>query len=250
MPLEYVQKLGTAALDFCFPPRCMLCQQRLEPDEHTICQDCRSILPWTGTQCLQQGVHFQTCISPLYYTDVIRPSFHRYKFRGSWHYSHVYGGWMWDYLRQYDPDYSRFDCITWTPLSVWRYLRRGYNQARRLAEVVAENSGLPLQPTLVKIRHTPPQSGTAHAEERWENVRGAYGPRPNVPLAGKRILIVDDVITTGATLEEACRVLREQGAEEVCCLTLARGLSVRAAKRPRTEAPRGKQPRVPKTPMK
>lgn len=215
-------KAGRILLDFCYPPKCILCQAPLEGERGSLCPKCVQAIPWTGENCIQLGIHFDRCVSPLYYTDVVKPSFHRYKFQGHWHYNWVYGQWMWEYLRRYDPNYRRFDCITWAPLSFWRYQRRGYDQARRLATAVSKASKIPLVRTLVKRKHTPPQSGTEKAEQRWENVRGAYRPRGNRNLMGKRILLVDDIITTGATLEEASSVLQKMGALEVCCLTLAR----------------------------
>ncbi len=214
----------TAALvrDILWPPRCLLCQQPLEEGEALFCAGCEPLVPWTGENCAQQGMHFDRCLSPLYYTEAFKPAFHRYKFQGRWHYSWAFGEWMWDCLRTNDLEYSRFDCITWAPLSFWRRQRRGYDQAQRLALAVSRSSDLPLQRTLVKFRHTPPQSGTEQAQQRWENVRGVYRSKKGVSLEGKRLLLVDDVITTGATLEEASAVLRRAGAEEICCLTLAR----------------------------
>lgn len=218
-----IREAGKTLLDFCYPPKCIFCQEPLEGETGPLCPKCGRIAPWTGNRGIQFGVHFDRCISPLYYTDVMKPSFHRYKFQGYWHYSWVYGEWMWEHLLQYAPDYRRFDCITWTPLSFWRYQRRGYDQARRLAMVISKASGIPLIQTLTKKKHTPPQSGTAKAAQRWENVRGVYAPKRGANLVGKRVLLVDDVITTGATLEEASAVLRKMGAAEVCCLTLAMG---------------------------
>ncbi|MCC8075786.1 MAG: ComF family protein [Clostridiales bacterium] len=225
-----LRRTGALVRDFLWPTKCLFCQRPLEDGETLLCAKCGPQVPWTGADCAQQGMYFDRCLSPLYYTEVFKPAFHRYKFLGHWHYSWVFGQWMWDCLQANDPDCSRFDCITWAPLSFWRRQRRGYDQARRLALAVSRFSGLPLQQTLVKFRHTPPQSGTEQAALRWENVRGVYRPKSGVPLEGKRLLLVDDVITTGATLEEASAVLRRAGAAEICCLTLARSAYGREGK--------------------
>ncbi|MCD8335452.1 MAG: ComF family protein [Clostridiales bacterium] len=228
---EDLRRAGELVREFLWPPKCLLCQRPLETGETLFCAQCAPLVTWTGEDCAQQGMHFDRCLSPLYYTEAFKPAFHRYKFQGRWHYSWAFGGWMWDCLNANDPNLSRFDCVTWAPLHFWRRQRRGYDQAQRLALAVSRASGLPLQRTLVKFRRTPPQSGTEQAAQRWENVRGVYRPKAGVALAGKRLLLVDDVITTGATLEEASAVLRRAGAAEVCCLTLARSAHGQAGKK-------------------
>lgn len=215
------RRLVSAALDFCLPRRCLFCGAELEGDG-PLCARCEAGLPRTGAMAVQSGTHFDRCLSPLYYTGGLRDSFHRYKFRGHWHYSSIYAQWMWECLRARED--TGFDCITWVPISRLRYLRRGYDQSKRLARDVARHSGLLLCPVLVKTRNNPAQSGTHSAEERRENTKGVYRLKQGAEVRGKRVLLVDDIITTGSTLEEASRVLREAGAAELRCLTLARTL--------------------------
>lgn len=214
-----VSRLALWLLDFCLPRRCLVCQTHLETEPGPLCAACQSAL--AGQEAVQPGTSFTRCLSPLRYEEPLRASFLRYKFLGHWHYSRVYAQWMWECLLRCEPDFRRFDCVTWTPLSLPRQLRRGYDQSRRLAQGVARHSGLPLCGMLEKHRHIAPQSGTRDAAERRRNVRNVYRLRRGVSAEGKRILLVDDIITTGSTLEEASRVLREAGAAEVCCLTLA-----------------------------
>lgn len=208
-------------LDFCFPPRCIVCRAPLERQSDALCPGCQLLLRRAGEEDVRTGLHFRSCRFPFFYTDRFKSSFHRYKFQGCWHYSHYYGRWMWECLREREPDWQRFSCVTWVPLSLRRYLRRGYNQSARLAREVSRLSGLPCRPLLRKKRHTPAQSGTERAAERWDNVRGVYALRRGGRPEGQSILLVDDIITTGATLESACSVLENAGAAEICCLTLA-----------------------------
>ena len=112
------------------------------------------------------------------------------------------------------------DLVTWVPLSRNRLRRRGYDQARLLAEEVAGRLALPCEQTLEKIRNNPAQSGTSGAEERQKNVIGVY--RAVTSFAGEHVLLVDDIVTTGATLSEAAKELLNAGAEQVSGLTLAR----------------------------
>lgn len=215
------ERLARSALDFCLPRRCLFCLTPLEDKEEPLCPACRTTLPLTGAQAVRTGRHFQRCLSPFWYTGAVRESFHRYKFQAHWHYSRPYARWMWECLRENQPELSRFQLVTWTPLSLPRLLSRGYDQSRRLAQGVARLSGLPLVPTLEKLRHTPRQSSTHSAEERRSNAAGVYRLKPGLSVRGMHIVLVDDIITTGATLEEAGRMLREAGAAELCCLTLA-----------------------------
>src|SRR5438874_2595206 len=112
------------------------------------------------------------------------------------------------------------------PLPGPRLFARRYNQAGLLAQAIHAAGGPPVAPDwLIRRRRTPSQ-GRLGAAARSRNVRGAFALRPGRSVKGKRIVIVDDVLTTGATVEECARVLRRAGAEVVGVLTLAR--SVRA----------------------
>jgi len=103
-----------------------------------------------------------------------------------------------------------------------RLRERGYDQAYLLARSTAKELGLPLTPTLHKQRNTQPQSGTGDAAKRRANIAGAYRMKRSADVTGKRILRMDDIVTTGATLSECARVLGKAGAEQVVCATVAR----------------------------
>ena len=118
-------------------------------------------------------------------------------------------------------DEADFDCVTWAPLSRKRRRERGYDQGELLARAMAKRLGLPAAATLVKARHTQPQSGLDSAEARRANALGAYAILNGAEVAGKRVLLADDVVTSGATLSECARTLLEAGAEFVWCVTLA-----------------------------
>ena len=113
------------------------------------------------------------------------------------------------------------DVIVWVPLSKKRLRRRGYDQAERLARRVGELTGLPVVRGLKKVRETEIQSLISGDAARRANVLGAYEASGG-ELKGKRILLVDDVCTSGATLSECAACLRMAGAESVVGLTFAR----------------------------
>ena len=210
-----------ALLDLCFPPKCPFCRKVLPSRDILLCDQCQKELPWNPPEI--QPVNFtRGCVSPLFYRDNVRESVHRYKFGGNSSYAAAYGLLMAQAVKDNWSDLP-FDTVTWVPLSSRRKRRRGYDQALLLAEEVSRQFSLPLLPTLNKVRHTPAQSKSADTRARKINVMEAYQVLPNTDLAGRRILLCDDVVTTGSTLEECARMLRMAGAEEVYAVTLARG---------------------------
>lgn len=203
-------------LDLLFPPKCPFCRCLLDSGE-VLCPNCQSDLPWTQQE---KAVEFlDTCVAPLWYQDNVRLSHHRYKFDGVTCYADPYSLLMSQCAA--DRLEGDFNVVCWAPLSRKRRRKRGYDQSELLACKVAERLELPVEPLLDKVRDTPAQSGQTDAAARRANVLGAYALKPDKSVAGKRILLVDDVATTGATLSECARVLRTAGAAGVCGLVLA-----------------------------
>ncbi len=216
-----MSRLLDVLLDLLFPPRCVFCAKLLDTGEHDLCGRCQRELPWlTEEQAEQQGEWFSLCVSPLRYQDKVRESIHRYKFDGRRGYYKAYG----TLLAQCISDHltGRYDLITWVPLSRRRRRERGYDQAFLLASAAALALGEVAVETLRKDRNTPAQSGLEDAARRRANVLGVYSPVDPELVAGKRVLLLDDVVTTGATLSECARVLRTAGASDVVCAALAR----------------------------
>lgn len=209
-------------LDLIFPPKCVFCGRLLRRGEDGICARCQEHLPWcVGPEAEQSMEFISLCASPLWYQDEVRESFHRYKFKGSRGYAKVYGRLMAQCVR--DHLAGRYDLITWVPLSEQRRKSRGYDQAMLLAEAAALELGDVAAETLTKVRETGAQSGLGKDDSaRRANVLGAYRPTDPELIAGQRVLLMDDVVTTGSTLSECARTLRTAGAADVVCVTLAR----------------------------
>lgn len=207
-------------LDLLFPPKCPFCRRLLDSGTDLLCPNCQRDLPWTAGALGEQTVEFlDQCVAPLWYEGDVRHSHHRYKFSGMRGYAAAYSVLM----RQCAEDRLKedFDVVCWAPLSKKSVHRRGYDQSELLACGVAKGLGLPAVPLLDKVRHTPAQSGQPDGAARRANVLGAYRLHPGKSVAGKRVLLVDDVVTTGATLSECARVLRTAGAIGVYGLVLA-----------------------------
>lgn len=114
------------------------------------------------------------------------------------------------------------DVVVPVPLHLDRERQRGYNQAGLISKPLARKLGLPHQPVLLMRTRPRPNKQVLSLEERWESVRGAFATRPGSQVDNKRVLLVDDVLTTGATLDACARALLESGAKSVLGLTVAR----------------------------
>lgn len=208
-------------LDLLFPPKCVFCGKLLPTGATHLCPRCQAELPWLeGAAAEQTGEFFSLCVSPLGYRDKVRESFHRYKFQGYRGYRRAYGLLVAQCV--HDHLAGRYDLITWVPLSGKRKRERGYDQAFLLAGAAAQELGEAAVETLRKARDNTPQSGLEGEAERRANVLGAYQPVNPEQVAGKRVLLIDDVVTTGSTLSECARTLRTMGAADVVCAALAR----------------------------
>ena len=208
--MKLFQKLG----QLLFPTKCLLCRKILTSDELDLCHNCRT----DGPDCPISGKKLpfiDSWAAVWYYEGNARNSILRYKFYGARSYAQGYGRLLAMKLQEEHPE--GFDLLTWVPISPLRKLRRGYDQVELLAISVGQELGLTPQKLLKKIRHNPPQSGIVGQAERRANVLGVYRVEQPGLLADKRILLLDDVITTGATAGECARVLLTAGAKEVHC---------------------------------
>ena len=201
-----------------FPPKCVLCQKILENEETDLCHRCRTeISDYRNTK---RSIPFLESWTALwYYSGNVRSSLLRFKFGNRRSYATVYGRLLAMKLLQEYPD--GFDLLTWTPISRLRRLRRGYDQVELLAYAVGSELGMEVTQTLTKIRNNPPQSGIHGYAQRKANVLGVYHPVHPEAFCGKRVLLLDDIITSGATASEAARVLLTAGAKEVICAAVA-----------------------------
>lgn len=207
-------------LDLLYPPKCPFCGRVLERGEEGWCASCQDELPWTEPHDAKTVGSCDTCLSPLWYRDNVREAMRRYKFQGGRVHAKLFGQLMAQCLQ--DRWDGSIDLITWAPLHPKRKRKRGYDQAELLAQRVGELTDTPVENTLEKIRATSVQSQTGEDEARKANVQGAYRALPDLDLAGKRVVLVDDVATSGATLAECASALRQAGAGPIVGLTFAR----------------------------
>lgn len=201
-----------------FPPKCVLCGKLLEKEEIDLCRECRSI-HFSNSIIKNRWLFLDSFFFVWYYEGNVRKSLLRYKFRGARRYAPAYGRMLAMRILQELPE--GFDILTWIPVSAKRKASRGYDQVELIARAVGRELGMKPIPLLKKVRDNPPQSSLTDDSMRKRNVSDVYQFRGAADISGKRILLLDDILTTGATAEEAARILLCAGAEEVHCAAMA-----------------------------
>ena len=202
-----------------FPPKCVLCGKVLQEQETDFCSACRMDAPVCPVDRRKKLPFLDSWLGVWYYEGSVRHSLLRYKFHGVRSYADAYGRMLAMKLLQTHPE--GFDMLTWVPISSLRKFKRGYDQVELLSAVVARELEMQATPLLKKVRHNKPQSGILGDAQRRANVLGAYRVIDPELLKDKKILLLDDIITTGATVSECARMLLTAGAKEVHCGAVA-----------------------------
>lgn len=209
------QKLRKYILHIFFPTVCPYCERVIYPDEYA-CEQCRKKLPDKSLTKYARGGYL--CSAPLPYDEPYSTAVKTFKFRNMGSYapqlSFLVVQSILEIHRQID-----FDLITCVPMHVKDKKKRGYNQAELLAKECAKIMNIPYADLLEKHKQNKAQH-TLKSSEREKNVRGVFRAASKNEIEGKSILIIDDIITTGNTLGECCRILIKARAKRVCCAAL------------------------------
>ena len=230
---------GIASL--LYPPACTICSASVDPGEY-LCHECESKIsrivppfcakcsePFDGAittefacaNCAHRRIYFEAAVSAYRARGIVRHVILNFKYGRQIHLRHLVGRWLvaaFDDPRLRD---CRFDAIVPVPLHPARERERGFNQAELLAERLSDRLSLPLRPALERVHYTTTQTAFDRAE-RMKNLRGAFRLRKKADVRSLRVLLIDDVLTTGSTLSECARVLKEAGAQSVHAATAAR----------------------------
>ena len=201
-------------LDLVYPSRCIVCRELMGPEPPGICPACLAAMP--APEEPKRRVEFVDRKLYLFsYTGKYRDAMLRYKFGRRQLYGFALGRLLG--ARIQSELAGQYDLISWVPLHPLRKLRRGFDQSRLLAKAAGKVLGLRPQLTLRKVRNTLRQSSMPTASARRANISGAYRVVHPEQFRGKRILLIDDILTTGSTVSEAARTLLTAGAAKVHC---------------------------------
>lgn len=226
-PASAVRSCLERIIEMVFPPKCIFCGCVLEPGRKLqICTDCYRKVPFYSGELVrsgrQRGGGCDCAVCICRYTGIIRDSLIRFKFYSKPGYYRTFARMLSERLREIG-DVNSFDLIVSVPLHKERQRARGYNQASLIAAELSRETGIPKNTSLLsRVRSTGVQS-LLTGSEREKNVKGAFKVSDASKIRGRRILLIDDVLTTGSTVDECSRVLKEAGALTVIAAVVATG---------------------------
>jgi ComF family protein len=233
-----LQTLGT----LCFPPHCAECRAATRPGDG-LCERCaakarrivapfceRCSQPFDGSitqrfvcsNCEGRELHFECAVAPYRSHGIVRDLIHAFKYERRLYLRGPLAAWLAEALLDPRITGRPFAALVPVPLHHIRFREREFNQAAELARLLSRRTGVPVWDCLRRTRYTTTQT-KLDRHERMENLRGAFRVRHNAPVKDSHIVLVDDVFTTGSTVEECSRVLLRAGAASVRVITVARG---------------------------
>lgn len=231
--------LWSGLLDLVYPPKCLVCG---DMQSKYLCAECLSEIVFINPpppicsrcgapnqengcgECRGVEFAFDSARGVGIYDGALKEAIHQLKYSGHEVIAPVLGMLIVDHLKSRSIFISQIDCIVPMPIHASRLRQRGFNQSELLAREIGRAFELPILPrTLIRGRATRPQVELS-VEERLPNVDGAFEVVRSDAVSGRRVLLVDDVFTTGSTSDSASRALRDAGAGEVHVLTLARSV--------------------------
>jgi len=240
--LRMIASLSRSLVELVFPPRCIACGTWRHDGADPFCGECREAIHREGAapacptcaapvsryevslgrcgQCRGRSLRIAGTVRVGIYRDLLGRLLRAYKYHGREELALLLGGWLAESIET-APWRDRIEAVVSVPTHWKRRFNRPIHAADALASYVARKASLPHVSVLSRIRAGPHQIGLSHTE-RTANVRGAFVIRKGVVLREARVLLIDDVRTTGATLEECAKVLRRGGAAEVYAAVVLR----------------------------
>jgi ComF family protein len=224
-----------------YPATCAVCSTDVDRPEY-LCESCRERAPriqapfcakcsepfsgaitqtFSCANCAHRTLHFDLAVAAYRSRGLVRKLVHDFKYAHQRHLRHPLAAWLGETMNDPRLRGRRFDLVVPVPLHPARERERGFNQATLLGELLARRISVPLRPVLERIRYTTTQTAYDRAE-RMENLRDAFRLRKKMNVRELHVLLIDDVLTTGSTLSECARVLKEAGAISVHAATAAR----------------------------
>ena len=240
--MKILQRAADAFLSLIYPPHCAMCGcdtiagkhlcdgclEKAAKIEAPFCRQCSQPFDgaiegaFTCSNCEDRRFHFDCAVSRYRSTGIVRELIHRFKYDRCQYLRLPLGEWLAETLDDERILAHSFDYLVPVPLHSARMREREFNQADVLAQLIAERHGERVLHALRRVRYTTTQT-RLDREERMQNLRNAFRVRHSRRVSGSHLILVDDVFTTGSTVDECARVLKESGAASVRVVTVARG---------------------------
>lgn len=238
---ETLKLFRDGVLAFVYPPYCLVCGSPLKMDEKLVCEPCwdeveRAEQPFCTKcgsslknpsqpcpSCKDEGYNFSAVRVATGFNETVQKIIHSLKYRGKRSLAKRLGVILANRTLG-DERFTGADLLMPVPLHPSRARERGYNQSELIAEVIGQKLDLPVDKNILSRKKRTKAQTDLDAKQRRENVKGAFVVRRPEEVSGKRVVIVDDVLTTGATLEACTEALLSAGAKEVYTLALARAV--------------------------
>jgi competence protein ComFC len=234
-------ELFQAAVSLLYPATCTICGRHVRVGQYLcdgceakivrivppFCERCSEPFPasintaFTCANCAHRTIYFDAAVAAYRGRGIVRDVIHEFKYNRQMHLRHLVARWLRAALDDERLRDREFDVIVPVPLHAARQRERGFNQASLLAELLSAHTSIPCRRLLKRICYTTTQTALDRSE-RMENLHNAFRLRKNADVRGLRVLLIDDVLTTGSTLSECARVLKRAGAISVHAATAAR----------------------------
>ena len=240
--MKILRRAADALVSLLFPPHCAFCRDATPSGQH-LCESCRAKAarierpycqqcsqPFDGAidgnftcvNCGDRQFHFDCAVSRYRSAGLVRELIHRFKYERRLYLRSQLAEWLAEALEDERIRAQPCDYLVPVPLHPARMREREFNQADVLARLLARRAGAPVLAALRRIRYTTTQT-RLDREERMQNLRNAFRVRQTSRVSGSHLILVDDVFTTGSTVDECARVLKQAGAASVRVVTVARG---------------------------
>ena len=237
-----LRRAGEALVSLLYPPHCAncgadtgggvhlcaACAGQAKKIEAPFCRRCSEPFDgaitgeFTCSNCAGRTLHFDCAVARYLSRGVVREFVHRFKYDRHFYLRHPLTDWLAETLDDARIRAQPIGALVPVPLHSARFREREFNQADVLAELLAKRTGTPLLRALKRIRYTTTQT-RLDRHERMENLRNAFRVRDTPAVQSRHLVLVDDIFTTGSTVDECARVLRLAGAASVRVATVARG---------------------------
>ena len=207
-------------LTVLYPQHCLVCRKLIAEQDHGLCASCRAMTKAEMCSLVYKTPdHVDRLVCAVRYSGGFRRAITNFKFHQQRAYAKPLAELMiqaWDMHGMHQPN-----IITYVPISTFRAYTRGFNQSKELANLLAEAWNIPVVSTLRRKNFSRRQSELC-AKDRWKNAEKAFFPCSNIDLHGKTVLLIDDIVTTGATINSCSVHLKQMGAHTVWVLAAAK----------------------------